>query len=67
MLSLGDASRSCRVGIAASAGFGIALRPSASPTLFASVSSMFSKCDTIRSRMTGVFTLLSSNVNAAAM
>ena len=33
MLSFGDASRSCRVGIAASAGFGIAFSPSAVPTL----------------------------------
>ena len=28
---------------------------------------MLSRCETIRSRMTGVFTLLSSNVSAAAM
>ena len=67
MLSFGEASRSCRVGIAASAGFGIAFSPRPVPTLFASVSSMLSRCETIRSRITGVFTLLSSKVSASAI
>jgi hypothetical protein len=53
--------------MAASAGFGIAFQPSAWPTLLASVSSMLSRCETMRSRMTGVSTLLSSKVSAAAM
>ena len=67
MLSAGDGSRSWRVGRAASAGFGILASPSFWPTLVASVPSMLSRCETIRSRMTAVFTLLSSNVSAAAM
>ena len=57
MLSAGEGSRSWRVGTAhrpASASF---FRPSFRPTVLASVSSMFRRCETMRSRMTGVFDL----------
>lgn len=43
---------------AASAAFGIFLRPTAAPTLFAKVSSMFKRRETIRSRITGILILL---------
>ena len=50
MLERGEGSRSCRVGMAASAGFGIVFSPSLPATLLARVSSMLRRCETIRSR-----------------
>jgi hypothetical protein len=47
--------------------FGQVTMPSLSATVVASVSSMFNKCETIRSRIAGAWTLLSSNVSAIAM
>ena len=65
MLIFGDGGRSVRTGRAGSAGFGIGLRPNPSATLAASPASTLSRCDTIRARIAGVSTLLSSNTKAS--
>ena len=67
MLSFGDGFRSWRVGLAAVAGLGISFSRRPLATASARPASMFSRCETIRARIAGVSTLLSSNVRALAM
>ena len=54
-------------GRAGSAALGSSFSRSPSATFFASASSTLSRCDTMRARIAGVSTLLSSKVKAAAM
>ena len=67
MLSAGDGWQVLFTGRAGSAGFGISFSPSPSATFFASASSTLSRWATMRARIAGVSTLLSSKTKASAM